>query len=117
MPYQKLLDAFVRSQPGAQGALLLDSEGELVVEAGARDYRHRLIGAYQGIALATAQKTATRYAAGQVRCIHCRYSWGHVVLRPLKDGYYFVFSLAPSARIADAIEVSGEVQDELNVHL
>ena len=76
MPYLKLLERFLTSAPGAQAALLLDSQGEVVVEAGARDDRHRLIGAYQGIALGVAQRTIKRYAAGPIHYIVCRYAWG-----------------------------------------
>ena len=52
--------------PASQAALLLDAQGEVVVEAGARDERHRLIGAYQGIGLAMAQRTTARHAAGRI---------------------------------------------------
>ena len=117
MPYQSLLDSLVRSVDGAQAALLLDSEGELVVEAGARDYRYRLIGAYQGIALATAQRTTRRYEAGAIRYIHCRYAWGHVILRPLKDGYYLIISLTDGASVARGIQRSGETQERMNAEL
>lgn len=97
MPYQRLLDALVQRVRGAHAALLLDSEGEVVVESGARDERNRLVGAYQGIALGTARRTATRYQGGAIQYMLCRYDWGHVILRPLKDGYYLVLSLDRAA--------------------
>jgi predicted regulator of Ras-like GTPase activity (Roadblock/LC7/MglB family) len=106
MPYQRILDELVRSVPGAQGALLLDSEGEVVVQAGARDYRHKLIGAYQGIALAVASRIGRRHGAGPVRSLTCRYTQAALVLRPLKDGYYFVLSLGPDAAVAEAERLS-----------
>ena len=87
--------------PGAEGALLLDSEGEIVVQAGG-GFRHRLIGAYQGIALAIARRIGARHGVGEVRSLTCRYSRAALVLRPLKDGYYFVLAMAPGAAIADA---------------
>ncbi len=117
MPYQALLDSLVRAVAGAEAALLLDSEGELVVEAGARDHRHRLIGAYQGISLATARRTAARYDAGAIHYIHCRYAWGHVLLRPLKDGYYLVVALAPDANVGQGLYRSGDVQVRMNEEL
>jgi predicted regulator of Ras-like GTPase activity (Roadblock/LC7/MglB family) len=117
MPYQSLLDGLVRSVEGAQSALLLDSEGELVVEAGERDYRFRLIGAYQGLALATAERTTKRYEAGAIRYIHCRYAWGHVILRPLKDGYYLIISLVEGASVAKGIHRSAEAQERMNAEL
>jgi predicted regulator of Ras-like GTPase activity (Roadblock/LC7/MglB family) len=87
--------------PGAEGALLLDSEGEVVVQAGG-DFRHRLIGAYQGISLAIARRIGARHGAGELSALTCRYSQAALVLRPLKDGYYFVLALAPGAALADA---------------
>ena len=88
--------------PGAEGALLLDSEGEIVVQAGAGDFRHRLIGAYQGITLAIARRIGTRHGTGAVESLTCRYSRAALVLRPLKDGYYFVLAVAAGGELADA---------------
>jgi len=103
--------------PGAEGALLLDSEGEVVVQAGAGDYRHRLIGAYQGIALAIAHRIGARHGIGAVECLTCRYSEAALVLRPLKDGYYFVLAMAPGGDLADAVRRSerarGRIEQEL----
>jgi predicted regulator of Ras-like GTPase activity (Roadblock/LC7/MglB family) len=106
MPYQRLLDALVRRVSGAHAALLLDSEGEVVVESGTRDERNRLIGAYQGIALGTARRTAMRYQGGAIQYMLCRYDWGHVILRPLKDGYYLVLSLGSGALVSAALHHS-----------
>ena len=92
--------------PGAEGALLLDSEGEIVVQAGAADFRHRLIGAYQGITLAIARRIGTRHGIGAVESLTCRYSGAAVVLRPLKDGYYFVLAMAPGGSLVDAVRRS-----------
>jgi predicted regulator of Ras-like GTPase activity (Roadblock/LC7/MglB family) len=90
----------VRSVPGAEGALLLDSEGEIVVQAGPGGYRHRLIGAYQGITLAIARRAAARHGIGAIQSLTCRYTQSALVLRPLKDGYYFVLALAPGFGVA-----------------
>jgi predicted regulator of Ras-like GTPase activity (Roadblock/LC7/MglB family) len=90
VPYQSLLDNLLDSVEGAQGAVLLDSEGEVVVEAGAKDLRHRLIGAYQGIALGTAHRTLGSYAESGIRYVLCRYAWGIVLIRPLREGYYLI---------------------------
>jgi len=117
MPYQKLLDTLVRSVDGAQSALLLDANGELVVESGERHERLRLIGAYQGIALARAKDVKERYAMGDVRHILCRYTDGHVISRPLRDGYYLVVALALSANVGQALHRSAETEERLNAAL
>ncbi len=117
MPYQRILDGLVREQPGVQGALLLDAEGELVVDAGAKDYRHRLIGAYQGLALLSAQRTSDRYAIGRIQAICCRYAWGTVILRPLRDGYYLILSLAPDASVPVGMRASEFAQEQMDAAL
>ena len=94
MPYQEILEDLVRSVDRVEGALLLDSTGELVVASGSAAHRHRLIGAYQGIVLAQAQGLAARLALGGVRYLLWRHAGGSVIVRPLKDGYYLVVSVA-----------------------
>jgi len=86
--------------PGARAALLLDVTGEVVVESGTRDDQNRLVGAYQGIALGEAQRAAQRHDGGSVQELVCRYERGIVMLQALKDGYYLVFVLGPTASVA-----------------
>jgi hypothetical protein len=107
----------MRSVDGALGAVLLDSEGEVVVESGARDFRHRLIGAYQGIALTNVQKTLGSYAAGGIHFVLCRYAWGSVIMRPLRDGYYLILSLAPQVPIGPGLHESARTQVAMDAEL
>jgi predicted regulator of Ras-like GTPase activity (Roadblock/LC7/MglB family) len=117
VPYQGILDELVRSVPGAEGALLLDSEGEVVVQAGAGEVRHRLIGAYQGIALSIARRIGVRHGTGAVESLTCRYSGAALVLRPLKDGYYFVLAIAPGGGLADAERRSDSARRRIDQEL
>jgi len=100
MPYRSILEALIAAVPGSRAALLLDVQGEVVVGAGELDERHRLIGAYQGIALGMASRTAARFEAGGVESLAWRHEGGSVLLGTLKDGYYLVLSLGPQAIIA-----------------
>jgi predicted regulator of Ras-like GTPase activity (Roadblock/LC7/MglB family) len=102
MPYRRILEDLLRRVPGARTALLLDTQGEVVVGAGELDEKHRLIGAYQGIALGMASRTAERFGAGAVRTLVSRHAAGGVVLATLKEGYYLVLSLGPTALAAVA---------------
>ena len=82
---------------------MLDSEGEVVIQVGQGAYRHRLIGAYQGISLSIARRIGARHGTGAVESVVCRYAKAALILRPLKDGYYFVLAMAPGGLLADGL--------------
>lgn len=103
--------------PGAEGALLLDSEGEVVVQSGTGAFRHRLIGAYQGISLSVARRIGASHGTGALQSMICRYSGASLILRPLKDGYYFVLALAPGGRLADAVRRSESARRRIDQEL
>jgi predicted regulator of Ras-like GTPase activity (Roadblock/LC7/MglB family) len=117
MVFQSVLSALCQSIDGAQGALLLDAAGEVVVESRVGDERLRLIGAYHGIALAAARRATERYAVGAIECLVSRHAWGTVVSRPLRDDYYLILSLAPGSPVAVAIHRSGKAQHQLNAEI
>ena len=117
MPYKAILDDLVRSVDRVEGALLLDGTGELVIAAGAAEARHQLIGAYQGIVLGQAQRAALKHALGDVRYLLWRHGGGSVIVRPLKDGYYLVVSVAPDGDVARGLHRSADVQQRLNEQL
>jgi predicted regulator of Ras-like GTPase activity (Roadblock/LC7/MglB family) len=103
LPYRRILEALVARITGARTALLLDAQGEVVVGAGDLGERQRLIGAYQGIALGMASRTAERFEVGDVRSLVWRHDGGSVVLTTLKDGYYLVVSLGHEVLPAVAV--------------
>ena len=117
MPYLVVLQRLLQAVAGAQAALLLDPQGEVVVETGVHDDRHRLIAAYHGIALAMVQRATERSDVGALHLIVCRYFWGAVILRPLKDGYYLIVSLAPAASLAAGVHYSAHAQQSLNAEI
>ena len=117
MPYRRILDALLAAVPGSRAALLLDTQGEVVVGAGELDERHRLIGAYQGIALGMASRTVARFEAGAVETLAWRHDRGSVLLTTLREGYYLVLALGPQAILALARRHSDEARDRLNQEL
>ena len=114
MPYRRILETLLARVRGARTALLLDAQGEVVVGTGDLDERQRLIGAYQGIALGMASRTAERFDAGDVRTLVSRHDGGAVVLTTLRDGYYLVVSLGPRALLAVALRHSEEARERLD---
>jgi predicted regulator of Ras-like GTPase activity (Roadblock/LC7/MglB family) len=117
VPYLVILQKLLEAVVGAQAALLLDAQGEVVVEAGVHDDRHRLIAAYHGLALATVQRAGERYDVGALHLLVCRYAWGSVILRPLKDGYYLIMSLAEAGSLAAGVHHSARAQQSLNAEI
>jgi len=117
VPYLVILQKLIEAVAGAQAALLLDAQGEVVVEAGVKDDRHRLIAAYHGIALSTAQRTTDRYDVGALHLVLCRYAWGSVILRQLKEGYYLSVSLLPTANLAAGVHHSARAQQSLDAEI
>ena len=117
MPYRRILESLVSRVAGARTALLLDAQGEVVVGAGDLGDRQRLIGAYQGIALGMATRTAERYEAGGVRSLAWRHEGGTVVLTTLQDGYYLVVSLGreslPAAAVRHCEEAGARLEQEM----
>jgi len=114
VPYRRILEALLARTRGARTALLLDAQGEVVVGAGDLGERQRLIGAYHGIALGMASRTAERFDVGDVRTLVSRHDEGAVVLTTLKDGYYLVVSLDPRAVAAAAARHCEEARERLD---
>ena len=117
MPYRRILDSLLARIAGARTALLLDAQGEVVVGAGDLGERQRLIGAYQGIALGMASRTAERFQAGDVRSLVWRHDGGTVVLTTLRDGYYLVVSLGRESLPAAAIRLCEDARARLDVEI
>jgi predicted regulator of Ras-like GTPase activity (Roadblock/LC7/MglB family) len=114
VPYRRILEELLAHVPGARTALLLDAQGEVVVGAGEMDERHRLIGAYQGIALGMATRTALRFGTGPIQSLVWRHERGAVVLATLRDGYYLVLSLGSESLVPLAARHCEETRERLN---
>jgi predicted regulator of Ras-like GTPase activity (Roadblock/LC7/MglB family) len=117
MPYLRILEALRSRMPGARAALLLDSQGELVVGAGELGERERLIGAYSGITLGMALRSATRHPAGRIDHLVWRYQNGSVVICPLREGYYLAVFLDAGAFVAAGVRDAQEARLLLDAEL
>jgi predicted regulator of Ras-like GTPase activity (Roadblock/LC7/MglB family) len=114
LPYRRILERLLARVAGGRAALLLDSQGELVVGAGDLGEKERLIGAYSGITLGMAQRSATRCRAGAIDHLVWRHDNGSVVICPLKDGYYVALFLGPEALVAAGIRCALETRPPLD---
>jgi predicted regulator of Ras-like GTPase activity (Roadblock/LC7/MglB family) len=114
VPYRRVLEELLARVPGSRTALLLDTQGEVVVGAGEMDERHRLIGAYQGIALGMATRTALRFGTGPIQSLVSRHEQGAVVLATLRDGYYLVLSLGAESLVPLATRHCETAREQLD---
>jgi predicted regulator of Ras-like GTPase activity (Roadblock/LC7/MglB family) len=117
MPYLRILEALRSRVTGARAALLLDSQGELVVGAGDLGERERLIGAYSGITLGMALRAATRHQAGRIDHLVWRYESGSVVICPLDEGYYLAVFLDAEAFVAAGVRSAQEARQLLDAEI
>ena len=117
MPYRRILENLRARVPGARAALLLDSQGELVVSAGELGEKERLVGAYAGITLGLALRGAERHDAGRLDHLVWRHQGGSVVICPLKDGYYLTVFLGPDAIVAAGVQRTKEARLPLDEEL
>lgn len=113
MPYKRILETMLAGVAGSRAALLLDSQGELVVGAGDLGERERLIGAYSGITLGMALRSAERNRVGGIDHMVWRHERGSVVICPLKDGYYVALFLGPEALVAVGVRRVREARSPL----
>jgi len=94
-PLRKLLDLV----DGAIAAGFADYDGEAVQFEGALDAdTHRLLLAYQGIVLHHLQSVHQLLCETPTR-IHSRYQNQHVMIQPLKSGYFIVLTLKPNSNL------------------
>jgi predicted regulator of Ras-like GTPase activity (Roadblock/LC7/MglB family) len=110
LPYYRILEEMRTKVKGARAALLLDSQGELVVGAGQLGEKERLIGAYAGITLGMALRGGERHEAGRIDHLVWRHQNGSVVICPLKDGYYLAVFLGPDAIVAAGVQRAKEAR-------
>jgi len=110
MPYLRILETLRARVPGARAALLLDSQGELVVSAGELGEKERLVGAYAGITLGMALRGSERHDGGSIDHLVWRHESGSVVICPLKEGYYLTVFLGPDAIVAAGVQRTKEAR-------
>jgi hypothetical protein len=103
MPYQSLLKKLLEQVEGAVGAGFADYEGETVQLLGEfTDFEHRVHIACQGLLLEQIKKAHQTHLPPPAVVV-CKYQFGALLIKPLKDGYYLVLTLAHPEQTARAI--------------
>ena len=102
MAFQRILRKLIVSTAGALGAIFADFEGEAVEVVTERpfdagDHDLRVVGAYQGIAMTRLREVCAKARIGEPLRFAVDFTTMHVLSCDLKDGYYLVLILDPSA--------------------
>ncbi len=112
--YLTILEQLLKSVKGSLASGFADYEGETVEMAGSLDdYPHRLHLAYQGIILHKLQQVHSTCGEAPSR-ITLTFQNRHVVIQPLKSGYYLVLTLERGANLYKAGRNLERTAQELN---
>ncbi len=100
MPFRRILDDLLATTQGSVGAIFLDQEGE-TVELISADHLApddlRFVGAWQGIFLTHLRNVCNQVGAGKPHRFKIEFARATVLSCDLKDGYYVVLLVDPSA--------------------
>ena len=117
MPYLSILKKLLESVDGAVGAGFVDYEGETVQLTGQlEDYAHRVHLACQRIFLEKLISIHNRYLIPPSSLV-CVYQNLTLVIKPLKNGYLLVLTLAHRRQLTKALRVAEEAAARLNLDI
>ena len=94
MPFKALLKPLMEHLPGAQGAIIVDWEGEAVDQIGSMDeYELKVIGAHKGVILQNIRATAGRLNQGSLLELVITTSAVQILVMPVTQDYFLVLAL------------------------
>jgi predicted regulator of Ras-like GTPase activity (Roadblock/LC7/MglB family) len=115
MPFTKLLTRMVESVEGAQGAIFLDGDCEYVQYAGHIDsFRHKLLGAYQGILLGLIRKSIAKLRVSGLDKIVTEYESATFITKNLRGDYFMVLVLGSTGNIGQGIREVDRTAERIN---
>ena len=120
MSIEDLLKQLVAQIKGANGAIVLETDGEAVQWHPVADAdRLRLRGAYAALALNACRASAIRGEIGIIRSLILKYEHASLVVQEIDRDCFVVVELGPSANIAQALfhlePVLDKLRDELEL--
>ncbi len=103
MPFKLLLNKLLEDIPGAQGAVILDWEGEAVDQvARISEYDMKVIGAHNGIILNQLRDVLGVIGSGALEEVVIRTGENKTLVAPLSQDYMLVLQLGADAIAARA---------------
>lgn len=91
---------------GANGAIIIDRDGEIVASWAAVQLDMELIGAHHGIILSTIKDTSYSHGVSTVRHVAITTGKARLVISALKEGYCMVMALGRERPIGLALHES-----------
>lgn len=104
MPFKALLNSLVERDPGAQGAIIADWEGEAIVQVGLMDdYDLKVIGAHKGVILHNMREVVDRLGNDELKEIVVTTKQAQTLILPVTKEYYLVLTLDRSGMLGRAL--------------
>jgi predicted regulator of Ras-like GTPase activity (Roadblock/LC7/MglB family) len=116
VPFRRILYDLLVSTEGSVGAIFLDQEGETVELLSAEDLAPddlRFVGAWQGIFLTHLRNVCSEVGAGKPRRFKIEFARATVLSCDLKDGYYVVLLVDPTANEGVAWHRLGQCRERI----
>ena len=115
MPFSKILTRMVESVEGAQGAIFLDGDCEYVQYSGhIESFRHKLLGAYQGILLSQIRKSIAKLRVSGLDKIVTEYENATFITKNLRGDYFMVLVLDGCGNIGQGIRELDRTAERIN---
>ena len=104
MQFESILRDLVSSVDGAQGAILVDSDGEAVQWHSEADVdRLRLRAAYLAVLVQAARASLSRLGLGGNVSLRIKYEGAWLLAEDLEQGYFMVLELSPASNLGQAL--------------
>jgi predicted regulator of Ras-like GTPase activity (Roadblock/LC7/MglB family) len=104
LPFKRLLKELVSSVEGAEGAILIEGDGEAVQWWAEGDgERLQLRGAYVAVMIQACRAQAARSKLGATKNFTFEYDGARLVVEELGWGYFVLVELAPSTNLGKAV--------------
>lgn len=115
MPFSKILNRMVESVEGAQGAIFLDGDCEYVQYSGHIDsFRHKLMGAYQGILIGLIRKSIAKLRVSGLDKIVTEYESAKFITKNLRGDYFMVLVMDSTGNIGQGIREMDRTAERIN---
>ncbi|MBW2451860.1 MAG: roadblock/LC7 domain-containing protein [Deltaproteobacteria bacterium] len=104
MPFKTMLNGLVKKVSGAQGAILVDWEGESVEQAGSMDeYELKVLGAHNGVVLRKVRYILKKMSGDKLQELVIATEQAQLIVLPVTDDYSLVLCVDRSECLGRAL--------------